>query len=630
MYKPFGKTLRDKWPSQEPFGKNPSVNPSVLLAALPRTRMADTGGGGDVAEGARSPEEVAALTAWVSAAMDADEASPAALTAGATVAGTKFFIEERWVDFMDWKPCTVTSTGEGEYTFHSYEGALAGQRQYKEGQPTHDPEAARMTLEDLVLEWDTYHIPARLEHYKQVLVELGRSPTAGDDAPPKPPPKPPPPPEAVPVAVGQLVSCPLTTLPSGLVSLRCRVNIAKGKAAVADVGHEPDKSSVWDALTVYTRAVVGGKPGLVFLFGSGGEIGFCFDDVNVPWVTLTREEFVKQAEQEDVLPCGAVEYVLKGASGSAGWSCRAPSAYLRGSSLKGIDEKWAAFDTYEPLRCPEAVRATHENTYGIPPNEQKLEAAQMVKCVGPFVSASRGHNVAPTDEELEGQLLAVMLGTEFNQAKGENQVRRWCLVRFPTDKCKYDCWVTLKNVSVALGSHPINSTLLKDQVRKAVSDAAKARLPSTVHGHESHNKRRSGRSIPKAAGAYWATTQGEDKPEKKKKKTRTTETATAPLPATPQLPTGELNEIGRTEVRWGLKLVEKLSEEELLHAVHYAGLEKPPSDARDAVGWMRNAILRRSIAHHVPHYSSCAPATLTHHSFSPRTGSRTAACQDGW
>lgn len=37
------------------------------------------------------------------------------------------------------------------------------------------------------------------------------------------------------------------------------------------------------AVTLYSRAVLHGKPGLVFVMGTDGDVGFCFDDVAEPW-----------------------------------------------------------------------------------------------------------------------------------------------------------------------------------------------------------------------------------------------------------------------------------------------------------------------------------------------------------
>ena len=96
----------------------------------------------------------------------------------------------------------------------------------------------------------------------------------------------------------------------------------------------------------------------------------------------------------------------------------------------------------------------------------------------PMVSAVRGPNTAPTEPTI-ATLLAHMLGTETNRKKGQEEVRRWCLVR--TTKC--DCWVKLRNVELAHESAPAGAHVSASEVKEAVAAACAARLPSTVHGH---------------------------------------------------------------------------------------------------------------------------------------------------
>ena len=384
-----------------------------------------------------------------------------------------------------------------------------------------------------------------------------------------------------------------------------RRTLTGGGGETDTLGSAPSNvENTWPGLGLRTRAILDGKPGIVFLVGSDEEMGFFFDDVKHPWVTICRTDFLKRAKSEAETPDSAVLYVLKGPVSSGWGGIRAPSACLRRPSLVEHPNRWQAFKVYEALACPVGCDLSAQSNYGEPPNEHTLSAGDLLMCSPPFVSAVKGANMGPAQQVAKkAMLLSIMLGTEWNSTKKEDQVRRWCLVR--ALDAQLDYWVALKNVCPATrgDGDPHLAQPSELELRDAVQVAAEARKPSTVHGHTSHpggyraglRKRpvtetdvdTSTNVTPTLVPNLLLTATG-TKPSKKQAAATAGKPATAPAPV--------LNELGRTERRWGVSTLNSMDLEELEAAMTFSSMGGPPAAVSCKATWIRNALLFRSFS----------------------------------
>lgn len=334
-------------------------------------------------------EDRVQLRAWLEGAKERranGKFSPSSIAAGAAVEGTTFYIEQRFnSEFGEWIPCKITSRSGSEYIFRTVDGQFSAQRNANTGGVTEVEENAVMYVDEVMDEWPAYHRWPRIDWWELVLSRL--EPVAvpvalefGEEMGP------------VPVVLGNdvhtgggegaaastpgihLVSARLSVDSKGCVSVQLSTPTVQLAAADKDM-----EARTWPTLAPRVRAVVSGSPGVVFAVSDDGEtFGFLHDDKERVWESMQRVDFMRQAVPEDVLPMGAVGYVLKGPlaaaedaidserSGWTGAANRAVCAVLRDNVL-AFQGQWEAYLNYYPLTCPEGAARSTQNTYGVPP-----------------------------------------------------------------------------------------------------------------------------------------------------------------------------------------------------------------------------------------------------------------------
>ena len=515
-----------------------------------------------------SADKLSALASWIAYAETLPPASVDAITRNGEAKGVELYIEQRWnsADWAPWLPCVLTSTGNGSYVFRNYDGTLSGQRNNMQAKVAEEEDDAVMEAVDLVEEWPEYHRAPRLDPLRLALKKLSApSATAtalGTAEKAKPiAPSPAPPPRT---HVDERVS---TTLTVGAKGVEVILTVAEPRT-------EPDE---WTDFSIGTRAILNDCSGVVWLLGGDTMIGFCYDDVTKPWLSLERDYFLKHAVTEAHRGDDAIMSVLKGPVPNAP-TTRTPAAYLYGRLLERSDRRWEAYTRYRPIACPSGKETECSQYYGEANNPHELKAGCCVSCAPPMVSCGKGANSAPTATS-QGILLFIMLGHVENSTKGTSECRRYCVVRFPNTKS--DCWVLLKNVgllepgAVTLSSPPDLSATALQPLALA---AAAARLPSTVQGHTKDARVRQKRgSVASESGAEGGgEKQGagsESSPKRTRRATRnepTADAARAPAPApamapapTPADTPAKLNELGRKEGRWGVATLDAMELREL-------------------------------------------------------------------
>eukprot|EP00965_Chrysotila_dentata_P189350 6173272-Pleurochrysis_carterae.AAC.1 len=214
-----------------------------------------------------------------------------------------------------------------------------------------------------------------------------------------------------------------------------------------------------------------------------------FDNPAVPWEAVPMADFIPQVRriaELDPLAAGktagwgAVGAVILRRLSARGAKC--PSAMLRDKYVvhKPGAAAWEVFFRY----TPGAVGYNFAPLDTLPPFP--FHSGSFVTCTPPFLSSSAGTNLAPASiRPLQGLVLGILIGTEYNASLGQNQHRRWVLasIRDPETAIDVDCFVPFEKVSKPSAAPPAESTWEWSERSSQISceRAVLARPPNSVH-----------------------------------------------------------------------------------------------------------------------------------------------------
>ena len=312
----------------------------------------------------------------------------------------------------------------------------------------------------------------------------------------------------------------------------------------------------------------------------------------IPYKEFTREATIDSCAVEspssDVcLASSAIEHVLT--DQQPGAMSRAPSGFLLGrlrsdpSGSSTCAQIWQAFLQY---RRPPTQQC--ETLYSEPDVAHNLLCGVRVMCAPPFISLTRGPNVAPPSiDPKQAEFCGVILGEE--RREGRPFLRRWAVVIIDA----LECMVHLKQIQSSTMSEERSTTNFVRVMKRAMAGRKPEAAQTTWQAASSAPAgslplRRSPRPPRLTAKAARTLTQPSDRPSGNTCTAVVLRGSTAP--ASGAAPPGSGLPYGLNGV--GPKKLESLEDEKLRLLLQEHGISKPPSSSNWR-NWSINELLKK-------------------------------------